>query len=86
MNISERDSAGEYFTPLKLIELIGQGLNDESYAIWKADMLSKGQGPGRDQCGSTLSHGNVSPDNFDYALSNPPFGAKSKPFGPPVSC
>ena len=75
MNISERDSAGEYFTPREIIELMGQGLADERCAIGNPDLPSKGQGPGH-----------LQRDKFDYALSNPPFGAKSKPFEPPVSC
>lgn len=58
--------------------LYGQELNDESYAICKADMLIKGQDPEHIQRGNTLSADAFPGEKFDYCLSNPPFGVDWK--------
>jgi len=58
--------------------LFGQELNDESYAICKADMLIKGQDPKNIVRGNTLSADGFPTDRFDYLLSNPPFGVEWK--------
>ena len=58
--------------------LFGQELNDESYAICKADMLIKGQDPKNIVRGNTLSHDAFPGEKFDYMLSNPPFGVEWK--------
>jgi type I restriction enzyme M protein len=59
--------------------MFGQELNDESYAICKADMLIKGQDVGnivaRQHALSDDGHGGR---KFDYMLSNPPFGVEWK--------
>ncbi|QCZ94373.1 type I restriction-modification system subunit M [Salinimonas iocasae] len=52
----------------------GQELNPESYAICKADMLVKGQEVDNIKLGNTLSNDQLEFANFDYLLSNPPFG------------
>lgn len=57
--------------------LFGQELNDEIYAICKADMLIKGEkddnikGPL-----STLSEDKFPDNKYDYIISNPPYGTK----------
>lgn len=56
----------------------GQELNGESYAICKADMLIKGQSVGNIICGNTLSNDGHQGKQFDYGLSNPPFGVEWK--------
>ncbi len=58
--------------------LFGQELNDESYAICKADMLIKGQDPKHIVRGNTLSGDGFPGEKFDYCLSNPPFGVEWK--------
>lgn len=60
------------------LALFGQELNDESYAICKADMLIKGQNPENIHFGNTLSHDAFAGEKFDYMLSNPPFGVEWK--------
>lgn len=64
--------------PSAKLVLFGQELNDESYAICKADMLIKGQDPKNIQRGNTLSNDAFPADKFDYCLSNPPFGVDWK--------
>ena len=56
----------------------GQELNPESYAICKADMLIKGQDVSQIKLGNTLSCDHLASHNFDYMLSNPPFGVDWK--------
>ena len=73
--------AGEYLlehNPDARLTMFGQELNDESYAICKADMLIKGQNVGNIVVGNTLSDDGHSGKKFDYMLSNPPFGVEWK--------
>ncbi len=59
------------------VVLYGQEINNEIYAICKADMLMKGEnaenikGPS-----STLSNDQLPTNKFDYIISNPPYGKK----------
>ncbi|OFC38304.1 type I restriction-modification system subunit M [Acidithiobacillus caldus] len=64
--------------PEARLTLFGQELNDESYAICKADMLVKGQDVGNIVPGNTLSDDGLPGKRFDYLLSNPPFGVEWK--------
>ncbi|HKN05089.1 MAG TPA: class I SAM-dependent DNA methyltransferase [Buttiauxella sp.] len=64
--------------PNAVMRAFGQELNPESYAICKADMLIKGQDVSRIKLGNTLSHDQLPLDQFDYMLSNPPFGVDWK--------
>lgn len=64
--------------PQARLTLYGQELNDESYAICKADMLIKGQDVGNIVAGNTLSDDGHAQRKFDYMLSNPPFGVEWK--------
>ena len=73
--------AGEYLlehNPAARLTMFGQELNDESYAICKADMLIKGQDVGNIVVGNTLSEDGHGNRKFDYMLSNPPFGVEWK--------
>lgn len=58
--------------------MFGQELNAESYAVCKADMLIKGQDVGNIAFGNTLSDDQHAGKDFDYMLSNPPFGVEWK--------
>jgi len=58
--------------------VFGQELNPESYAICKADMLLKGQEISNIIFGNTLSDDGHAGRDFDYMLSNPPFGVEWK--------
>ena len=64
--------------PKAVMRAFGQELNPESYAICKADMLIKGQNVSRIKLGNTLSNDQLPADQFDYMLSNPPFGVDWK--------
>jgi type I restriction enzyme M protein len=73
--------AGEHLlehNPASQLTMFGQELNDESYAICKADMLIKGQDIRNILPGNTLSDDGHAGRKFDYMLSNPPFGVEWK--------
>lgn len=60
--------------------IYGQEINPETYAIAKADMLLKGQGRDADNVyfGSTISNDGLADKEFDFMLSNPPYGKNWK--------
>jgi len=73
--------ADEHLTsqnPDARLVMFGQELNPESYAICKADMLIKGQEIANIVFGNTLSGDGLPGKQFDYMLSNPPFGVEWK--------
>ncbi|MDP2683343.1 MAG: class I SAM-dependent DNA methyltransferase [Deltaproteobacteria bacterium] len=63
--------------------LYGQEINPETYAVCKADMLLKGEGESADHIvggaeWSTLAHDAFPAQEFDFMLSNPPYGKSWK--------
>lgn len=73
--------AEEYLHELnKETELMafGQEINDQTFAICKADMLIKGNNADFIKDGNTLSDDQFAEQTFDYVLSNPPFGREWK--------
>ena len=62
------------------VHLYGQEVNPETYAISKADLILKGEGVEADniQFGSTLSVDAFPAREFDFMLSNPPYGKSWK--------
>ena len=63
--------------------LFGQEINAETYAICKADLLLKGEGKAADNIvggpeHSTLAHDAFPSREFDFMLSNPPYGKSWK--------
>ena len=73
--------AEEYLHELnKSTELLafGQEINDQTFAICKADMLIKGNNADYIKDGNTLSDDRFEGNTFDYIISNPPFGREWK--------
>ncbi|MCA1576364.1 MAG: type I restriction-modification system subunit M [Acidobacteria bacterium] len=63
--------------------LYGQEINPETYAICKADIILRGKGESADHIvggaeWSTLSHDAFPAEEFDFMLSNPPYGKSWK--------
>lgn len=56
------------------VYLYGKEINDETYAICKSDMMIKGNDPQNIRSGSTLSTDEFAGTQFDFMLSNPPYG------------
>ena len=74
-------SGSEYvheLNPRAKLVTFGQELNPESYAVCKADMLIKGEDVSNIKLGNTLSDDQLYDRQFDYMLSNPPFGVEWK--------
>ena len=66
------------FNSYAKLEVFGQEINPESYAICKSDMLIKGQNPSNIKFGNTFTADALKDEKFDYMLSNPPFGVDWK--------
>ena len=56
----------------------GQELNDESYATCKSDMMIKGRDAKNIHPGNSFTEDGLPDEQFDYMLSNPPFGVDWK--------
>jgi type I restriction enzyme M protein len=56
------------------VHLYGKEINDETYAICKSDMMIKGNDPENIRVGSTLSTDEFAGLQFNFMLSNPPYG------------
>ncbi len=67
------------FNDRAVLKLFGQELEDETYAICKADMLIRGQDPANIANGDTLVIDKHPQQSFEYMLSNPPYGVEWKP-------
>lgn len=76
--LSESDEYMQHVSGGMSVSLHGQELNPESYAICKADMLVKGQEVRQIKLGNTLSNDQLAGEQFDFMLSNPPFGVEWK--------
>lgn len=72
----------EYFrkeiNPDADIRLLGQQLNEQTYAVCKSDMLITGEDPDNIRQGSSLSDDKFHGQRFDYLITNPPFGVSWK--------
>ena len=79
--------AEEYLNELNpdaRLEVFGQELNPESYAICKSDLLIKGQNASNIKKGNSISEDKLASEKFDYLITNPPFGVKWEKFAKPV--
>jgi type I restriction enzyme M protein len=56
------------------VQLFGQELNGESYAICLGDLLVKGVDASHIVFGNSLSNDGHKSQRFDYGIANPPFG------------
>jgi len=64
--------------PTAQLEFFAQEVNEESYAICKADILIKGQEAQNITFGNTLSNDNFPNEHFNYMITNPPYGVEWK--------
>ncbi|MDB8792600.1 class I SAM-dependent DNA methyltransferase [Romboutsia sp. 1001216sp1] len=68
----------EKINPSAIVNVYGQELLDESFAICQADMLMKGQSPDNIRLGNTLTQDRFSGEKIRFLISNPPFGVTWK--------
>ena len=66
------------------VELFGQELNPESFAICKSDMLVTGHDPENIAFGNTLTNDAHADRKFHYMLSNPPYGVDWGKYEDPI--
>ena len=78
------EEALQDFNPSIAVELFGQELNPESFAICRSDMLVTGHGPERIAFGNTLTDDAHKDRRFHYMLSNPPYGVDWKKYREPI--
>ncbi|MCO5967500.1 type I restriction-modification system subunit M [Actinoallomurus soli] len=74
-------AAAEHITALNpdaTVEVYGQELNPESWAICRSDLMIKGQNPDNIAFGNSFSDDGHQRATFDYLLANPPFGVEWK--------
>lgn len=79
--------AEEYLNELNpdaRLEVFGQELNPESFAICKSDLMIKGQNASNIKKGNSISEDQLSDQKFDYLITNPPFGVKWEKFAKKV--
>lgn len=72
--LTEAEHVALEINPKAKFHLYGQESQPETFAICKADMLIKEQDPDKIAFGSTLSNDGFPKLQFDFMLSNPPYG------------
>ena len=67
------------------LNVFGQELNPETWAIARSDLMIKGQDPTRITLGNSLNNedGHAG-KQFDYCISNPPYGVDWKKYQEPI--
>src|SRR5213595_2063019 len=60
------------------LEVFGQELNEETYAVCRSDMMLKGQDASHIVQGNSFDDDGHVDERFDYMLANPPFGVEWK--------
>ena len=76
--ISAADDHITAINPKARVEVYGQELNPESWAICRSDLMIKGQDPDNIAFGNSFSEDGHKGERFDYLLANPPFGVDWK--------
>ena len=67
------------------LNVFGQELNPETWAIARSDLMIKGQDPTRITLGNSLNNEDGHADKqFDYCISNPPYGVDWKKYQEPI--
>ncbi|WP_443071317.1 HsdM family class I SAM-dependent methyltransferase [Streptomyces sp. NBU3104] len=66
--------------PEAKLSLYGQEYNPQSYAICKSDLLAKGHDATNIDFGNTLTDDAFKGRQFDYCMSNPPYGVDWKQY------
>jgi len=76
--LSAVDDLIKDLNPDATVEVYGQELNPESWAICRSDLMIKGQDPENIAFGNSFSDDGHARGTFDYMLANPPFGVEWK--------
>jgi type I restriction enzyme M protein len=76
--LSEAEKMIRNFQRTAQPHLFGQDLNDEAWAVCRADMLIKGENSENIKRDCSFEKDGYKTDKFDYMLANPPFGVEWK--------
>jgi type I restriction enzyme M protein len=74
-----QDHLGE-LNPDAVLEVFGQELNPETWAVCRSDLMIKGQDPSHIALGNSFTDDGFTHERFDYLLANPPFGVDWKKY------
>lgn len=72
--LSVAEIEAKKLNPSMIVELYGQQLTDDGYAVCVTDMLLKGQDPLRIKLGDTLKNDLHADKKFHFCMANPPYG------------
>ncbi len=70
--------------PAAIVNVFGQELNDETWAIAQSDLMMQDTDTGQMRNGNTLTQDAFPTDKFDYILANPPYGVDWKAYAAPI--
>lgn len=73
-----KEWVNEHISTDVMFQLYGQELNPQTFSICKSDFLITGEDPERIKLGSSLSNDQHQGKQFDYMITNPPFGVSWK--------
>ena len=70
--------------PAAIVNVYGQELNDETWAIAQSDLMMQDTAPERMRGGNSLTNDAFPLERFDYILANPPYGVDWKAYAAPI--
>ncbi len=70
--------------PAAIVNVYGQELNDETWAIAQSDLMMQDTAPERMRNGNSLTNDAFPTQKFDYILANPPYGVDWKAYAAPI--
>ncbi len=70
--------------PAAIVNVYGQELNDETWAIAQSDLMMQDTAPERMRNGDSLTADAFPTEKFDYILANPPYGVDWKAYAAPI--
>lgn len=76
--LSVAEIEAKKLNPSMIVELYGQQLTDDGYAVCVTDMLLKGQDPLRIKLGDTIKNDQHADRKFHFCMANPPYGVEWK--------
>lgn len=70
--------------PKAIVNVFGQELNDETWAIAQSDLMIQDIDPAHMRNGNTLTGDAFGTHKFDFILANPPYGVDWKAYAAPI--
>ncbi len=68
----------DHINPNATINIFGQEINEQSYAVAKSDLLITGENPDNIRHGNSFTEDRFPDRKFNYMLANPPYGVSWK--------